>query len=654
MLCIIIAFFSILTFRLGYIQIIEGSKYSGISDKRRIKRRPLGALRGKIMDSNGVVLATNKHKFDVSIQYGDALYFDQKSGDALFPRLAKMKIHKKNSLKECKECHEEQEELFNRLLYTLEIDRQALLQKCSKIVKRVEKIKKGVSERNKKDIRVLEEISLHPIARDVDFKNVAKIEMFKDEFPNIFVEAKPYRWYPNKSMGAHIIGYTSELDRQAWKGYGFKDSPVDCNLPAAFSNTQKAANMAISSMCEAIDNKRTGIGNLFSMGYSGYVWAGKTGVEAHYNMPLLGNPGERFEEITCESSEIDRIIIERPSRVGENVFLTIDSSIQLLAETALGTQTGSIVVMNPWNGDVIAMASNPRFDPNTFNADFAEIIKDKRKPLLNRPAQSSLPPGSTFKIVTAIAALSEGAITPDTMLECYGWGGGLKKRFRCSSRRGHGMINVENALRHSCNVFFFKAAKKLGAGKLHKWSLKFGFGQRSGIDIPYERKGLLPKPKSVFETMNIAIGQGDLLASPLQITRMVGIVANGGRNIRPRLLKEIKNCSGDIIMKAEPEISAGMDIPQDVINVVKHGLIKVVSNGTARKVGIGKYKAAGKTGTAQTRKDNVNHAWFTGFAPYDAPEYCFTVLVERTPLHAAEATAYALRTILAGLFPVTQ
>ncbi|MGR3219950.1 MAG: peptidoglycan D,D-transpeptidase FtsI family protein [Candidatus Anammoxibacter sp.] len=647
---IIITLLFLLVVRLGYIQLIEGTKYSGISNKRRIKRTPIEALRGKIFDRNGLVLATNKHSFNVSVKYNDFLYYYLRQKKQLLPRLSKIKAHKKKT-ESCTGCHNEQENTFRNLLGLLDIDRHRLFDIAEKTVKRVEKIKESVSKRMGKEIRIVEETRLHPVAQNVPFKVIAKIESRKSDFPGIFVEIEPYRWYPYNQLAAHLIGYTDKIKESGWARYGFKENYTD-NWPLIMNcNSETYEKRTTLSFCDDIIDKSWSVDRLFELGYLGHVRAGRTGVEAYYNMALLGRQGERFEEITYENAKPNKIIIERPANSGDNIFLTINSNIQFVAEKALGNIRGAVIVMNPWNGEIIAMAGSPRFDLNTFNKDFHNIINDKRKPLLNRPIQSTLPPGSTIKVVTAIAALTENVITRQTMFKCTGRAGSDTNKFRCASKWGHGMISIEEALQRSCNEFFFQTAKELGGNLLHKWCNKFGFGQRSGIDVPYERKGLLPNPKSIWETMNTSIGQGDMLATPIQVTKMMAIVANGGYVVRPHVLKKITKYSGNVAGEVNIDKNKNLKIPANVMEIIKRALVRVVTDGTARSMGIDKYRVAGKTGTAETRNTKDNHAWFTGYAPHDDPEYCFTVLIEHTPMHAAEATGPVLRKLLAGLFP---
>ncbi len=650
LLSIIIALISVLIFRLGYIQIFENSKYSGISEDRRIKRTPIDALRGKIYDRTGVVLATNRHTFNVAVKYNDLLYYYLKREDKFFPRLLKLKAHKKDFVS-CDECHAKEDEMFAKLIDISVSGEDGLFETVKSIVKRVERIKESVSKRKGKEIRVLEEISFHHVVKDIAFDKVAELEVDKKRFPGIHVEVMPSRWYPYGSLASHILGYTDVIRCYEWDGYGFNNNPFDCDTDGDQDDGEELVDEALIGVCDGMEAKKLGLNRMFSSGYGGYVLAGRTGVEAYYNLSLLGKPGERFSEVTVGSSKIDKVIIEQPSKAGENIVLTMDGGLQLLAEKALGDRTGSVVVMDPRNGEIIVMASNPRFDPNTFKEDFSEILKNKRKPLLNRPLQGTLPPGSTFKIVTAVGALAEGVISDKMLVKCSGRLGSERNRFRCSSKYGHGMISVEEALEHSCNVYFYEVGKRLGSRLWRKWSEKFGFGTYSGVDVPYERKGLLPTPASSFEMMNVAIGQGSLLVSPIQITRMMAIIANGGYDVAPHILRGVTDYSGRVVLKSNDKNGGESIVPGSVVDVIKRGLVKVVTSGTARNIGIENYLVAGKTGTAEIRKEGNNHAWFTGFAPYDNPRYCFTVQVENTPEHAAEATAPIIQLLMAGLFP---
>lgn len=679
LLWIFVGLFSILIIRLAYLQIIEGYKYSGISDKRRIRTLPLDAVRGKVFDRNGILLAADKHSFNISVKYKDILYYYLQAKGEWLPRLSGIKSHEsyKGGAKTCNNCHGLQEGLFDMLSKVMGLDKDELVERAEKVVKRIETIKQDVSKKKGTEMRILEETLLHPIVTDVKFDKVVAIELYKEKFPGLFVEIKPIRWYPKADLASHILGYTSEINDEEWKGYGFKDawfsgSEMQADDPlrprSSIQNPQSEWEDG-SNIFEEISGKRLNVERMFSLDHFSSISVGKTGIEAYYNMWLLGSHGERFEEVTCENSIVNRIIIERPPRSGENVFLTLDSRVQALAEEALGMRPGSIIVMDPWDGAIIAMASYPYFDPNTFFTDFERLVKDKRKPLLNRSIQSTLPPGSIFKIVTAVAALTEGRLSIDTYFKCYGSLTSDQRRFRCYSKYGHGTLNLEEALEYSCNAFFFEAAKGLAGDLLYEWGKRFGFGQRCGIDLPYEHKGLLPRPGSIAEVKNVSIGQGAILATPLQITRMMAIIANGGMDIRPHLLDKIADDTGRILVDhghtmakeglpvafaTQTDIRTGEArglVSKEVAEIIKRGLIKVVTSGTAKNIGIDRYLVAGKTGTAETGRQDDNHAWFTGFAPYDHPKYCFTVLIEHTPQHAAEATGEALRTLLAGLFP---
>ena len=646
---IIITLFFVLILRLGYIQIIEGEKYSGISDKRRIRKRPIKAFRGKILDRNGEIFADNRHSFDIVAPYKDLLYFLLSQKGELIPRLQIISAHKDKS-KSCSVCHEKQELLFKRLVNVLEINKRSLMEIAEKTVRKVEIIKKDVSKRAGKDIVILEEVSKHPVIEDASFRKVAIAEAQEDNFPGIVVKTKPYRWYPNHNLAGHIIGYTQKVKKEMWENYKHKWECLDNGAMVLDYDINVERNKIPVSFCDKMNFKIMNIDRLFALGFLGDILIGKTGIESYYNMILSGNPGERYEELTYENSMANKIILERPPEAGENISLTIDINIQRVAREALGDLRGTVVIMDPWNGEIITMASSPGFNLNTFNKHYNQIVNDKNKPLLNRPIQSTLPPGSTFKIVTAVAALTEKIVTGNQLFKCYGQGGG-HKRFRCSSRYGHGMLSVEKAIHHSCNVYFFKVADEMGGKLLHKWGKLFGFGELSMIDIPYERKGILPKPKSVSECKNISIGQGRLLATPVQVTRMIATIANGGKMVTPHIIADINNATGSVTTHDDADSENTLKIPKSVLDIVKSGLAKVVTEGTGRKMGIEEYLVAGKTGTAETHRKNDNHTWFTGYAPYNNPKFCFTVLVEHSPLHAAEATAPVLRPVLAALFP---
>ncbi len=305
--------------------------------------------------------------------------------------------------------------------------------------------------------------------------------------------------------------------------------------------------------------------------------------------------------------------------------------------------------MDPWNGEVIAMAAFPRYNLNTLNKDYSTLSRNPQKPFLNRPIQSVLPPGSVFKIVTAIAALEENKIDENTQFACYG---SLKvggSRFRCFSKYGHGLLNVEEAIQYSCNIFFFEAAKVLGGSLLKKWADKLGLGNTTNIDLAYEKKGNMPESKSMSQTVNLSIGQGAMLVTPIQITRMIAMIANGGWYIRPHILQKLTDYNGNIILNNKHKPAERIDISEKNLDIIKRSLRRVVTDGTAKRTGLHELRVAGKTGTTQTAHDDINHAWFVGYAPFKNPKYCFTVVIEHTEGHGAEVAGPVVKNLLTQL-----
>ena len=611
---IILSLFLVIICRLFYLQMIEGGKYSGISDSKRIRTIGIDTLRGTIYDRNGEILAIDKHSFDLSVSYKKLYgsYICLKNN--IIPKLSEKRSRTiPQSL--CKECHPDNEVWINRIAELLKIPVTDIFKQSVQIVEKVEKIKNHVERRNKRKVYIREETVPHAIFTNISWENIAKLKVVVPKINGIEVDFKPMRWYPKQNLASHIIGYVGKLNSKELNDYNFKKRWFDNLSEKNESELEYFAHKSLSA-----DSL-----------------VGKTGIENIFNSRLMGIPGERFEEITLDTLQVNKIILERPPISGDNLFLTIDSRIQGVAEKILGKQRGSIVVMNPWNGEIIAMASSPRFDLNTLSKNFASISKNPDKPFLNRPIQSALPPGSTFKIVTAIAALEENSIDENTHFTCYGSLKLGKTRFRCFSNYGHGLLNLEEAIQYSCNVFFFETGRKLGGTSLSEWADKFGFGSVTGIELPYEKKGNMPRAASMYQVMNLSIGQGAMLVTPLQITKMMAMIANGGWKIKPHILKKITDDKGNILLNNDLKLFDRLNISEKNLDYVRRSLRKVVTDGTAKGVGFGEFRVAGKTGTAETSRKDDNHAWFSGYAPFENPKYCFTVIIEHTSSHGADA-----------------
>jgi len=616
--------------RLFYLQIIESEKYKGISQTRRIRTYPLEAVRGTIFDRYGEALAIDHHTFDVSVKYKNLLYSYITDGKNQVPRISGLEVHKETK-KACDSCHEGLDTWRERLSGILNVSGSELLEYAGQSIKKVERIKRNMEKRYGRAIRIKEESGYYPVISDISLKKAIQIEIEKNKIPGVRITPRPKRIYPHNDLASHVIGYMGKLTEKEWEKY-----------------SESWNNFVLNSSNSADKNTL-----LLYDGYAKEDFVGRAGVEAQYEEELRGLRGKRFEEITCNNAQIEKIVLERPPVPGNDLYLTIDSQIQAHAEKLLEKHVGAIIVMDPWTGEILAMANNPRFNTNTFSKDFNRLISDPVSPLLNRAIQGALPSGSIFKVITAIAALNENYIDMSTAFTCNGY---LKYKdivFRCWSNRGHGLVTIKDAIPHSCNVFFFETAKRIERDSLHNWAKKFGIGEKTGIDLLFEKTGNLPEIKTTATAMNVAIGQGALLTTPLQLVRLYAAIANGGTLVHPHVMLKVANKEGKV--KAfNTDHTKKVDIDTSILEVVQNALREVVTLGTARDKGLDVYKVAGKTGTAETGRENDNHAWFAGYAPYDDPRYSFVVLVEHTPEHAGTITGPIVRDLMSFLFPEVQ
>ena len=626
-LIIFIVFFIGIVVRLFQLQIVESNKYKGISKNRRIATYPLEATRGTIFDRNGMMLAMNQHTFDITVQYKNILYCYVRNNNTV-SRIAGMKAHK-NAKKTCGECHENQDVWVEKLSPLLGIPQNKLLSHAKQVVEKVERLKQNVEQKSGRVTRIKEEADYYPIASDVAWEKVIQIEINQNRYPGIRVTPRPIRIYPQRELASHILGYMSMLNEEEWKAY-----------------SNKWNNFILSSNITGTD-----ITPLLYDGYAENDCIGRSGVELQYEDELHGERGKRFEEITCKNTQVEKVILERPPVSGNDLYLTIDSQIQAYAEKSLGKNLGTIIVMNPWTGEILAMASYPRFNPNDVNKDFKKLIKHPSKPFLNRAIQSALPPGSIFKVITATAALSTNHINTQTNYECYGYTNYKNIIFKCWSEYGHGLVAIQDAIPYSCNVFFFETAKILGGDPLYTWAKNFGIGEKTGIDLPYEKSGNMPKMMNTATVMNVAIGQGALLTTPLHLARVYAAVANGGTLVQPHVLLKLTNDQGEVVRLFKPEKKQKLPVQPAALDTLRTALQEVVIRGTAKNTGLDVYKVAGKTGTAETGRQKDNHAWFVGYAPYDSPQYCFVILVEHTSGHGAEIAGPIAKELMSYLFP---
>ncbi|MDR2141184.1 MAG: penicillin-binding protein 2 [Deltaproteobacteria bacterium] len=408
---------------------------------------------------------------------------------------------------------------------------------------------------------------------------------------------------------------------------------------------------------------------------------GQSGIEQSQEALLHGKKGQRLTTVDSHGRILEELRAEYPEP-GHNIRLTINSRLQRVAQALLGERAGAIVVLDPRNFEILAMASSPTFNLRDFVGGVSaerwkSLTEDPFRPMENRAVGGQYPPGSTFKIAMALTALREGVITPESVFHC---GGALflgGSRFGCWARAGHGAVNLHRSLKESCDVYYYEVGRRLGVDRLANGVRRyFGLGRTLDVDLQTERSGLVPdqawklrrfgKPWNFGETLPVSIGQGYLLTTPLQVAQYTAVAANGGTLYRPHLVKEVTDFEGHLIKRVEPEIISQLDLRPDYTQAVRRALDAVVNEagGTGRRGQIPGVQVAGKTGTSQVisldryqlySRGGVlpwkyrEHAWFTAYAPADNPEVVVTVLLEHAGGGGANSAPLAAK-LLAAYF----
>ena len=441
-----------------------------------------------------------------------------------------------------------------------------------------------------------------------------QVEYFQEnslQLNGLGIEVKPVREYPEVTLASHLLGYIAEVS----------ESELAMEEFAAYNSGD---------------------------------YIGKNGIERSYEKYLHGDDGGRRIEVDARGRYL-RTLSETPPVPGHSLMLTIDIDLQRATEKALGDKAAAVVAIDVNSGEILSFASNPGFDPALFTRrmppeQWKAYLEDKRHPLENKALKGQYPPGSTFKIITALAGLSEGLIDEKTTVNCSGEYRLGKSTFRCWNKKGHGNVNLKKALRESCDVYFYQLGERLGVDRLALYAKKFGLGEPLGVGIENEKSGFVPttdwkKKKTgnkwfTGETLSVAIGQGSLTTTPIQLVAMTAGLATDGKIYRPHLVKKIFDREGNIIKEFPPELFKNIDLKPEYFRFVKEGLLAVVneSGGTGAAARLYEVKVAGKTGTSQVVKQNErkaanayqyrDHALFVAFAPYDKPEIAVAVIVE--------------------------
>jgi penicillin-binding protein 2 len=542
--------FVVLIGQLWYLQALEGGRLQELSDKNRIRVRPVAAPRGILFDRNGLPLVDNRPAFTLS----------------LIPREM-----------------EDPNTVLARLSVLLKIPLQELQASLDRVATD----------------------SLRPvrIRRGLSLEDVTKVEERKLELPGVIVEVEPQRVYPTNTFAAHLLGYVREVSEEQMRQGRYRRGDM----------------------------------------------IGQSGLERLLDDYLRGTDGGEQIEVDALGRPV-RIVKREEPNPGAQVITTVDRRIQEAAERALAGRPGAVVAIDPRNGDILAMTSSPAFGLDQFTGsldrdEWLRIVRDPMTPLMNRALQSQYAPGSVFKVVVAAAGLQEGSLTPADHIHCNGefhMGGWTFKDWK---EGGHGHVDLRSALIHSCNIFFYQAGLKVGADAIVRYARAFGLGALPGTDLGMEKAGFIPIPSvsrrrhrhgwQAGDTVNISIGQGPVLVTPMQVARMMAAIANGGILWKPRLVERVERADGTLAYASASKMTGQVNLSPVVLAFLRSALVGVVNEGgtgaAARLPGV---SIAGKTGTAQSvaksdASKGQDHAWFASFAPANDPQVVLVVLVER-------------------------
>lgn len=487
----------------------------------------------------------------------------------------------------------------------------------TRTIARVAALKEHLFRKAGRRFLIREEAVAHAVVHDVGLDAVARFRQHPERYENIDLRITTKRHYAQGDVAPHVVGYLQMVNAPELAEFGAE--------------------------YDGLREKRYGSSDMI----------GRTGAERTYNRHLRGCRGERITMVSTEGRRVSQTILEKPPVPGHDVYLTIDMRIQEAAERALGHQRGAIVVLRPSTGEILALATSPRYDVRTFGSDYVRLASDtENAPLLDRSIRGFLPPGSVFKVVTAAAGLASHKISAWQTFTCPGYKRVAGVRLGCWARHGHGVMNLHEAMVHSCNVYFYEVACLLTEEQLGEAARQFGYGGKVAMDIPVERPNPFPDLPSVASRMNTSVGQGDLAATPLQVAAMINVIANDGVFVQPYLTRCIVSQVGDVISSG-PDGTRREVVPKAAVQLVRKALIDVVRRGTAKGVGLDRFRVAAKTGTAQTSDDDRNHAWITGFAPYDGPKLSFSVVIESVPGHGGEVAGPVAARMLQEIVPMS-
>lgn len=468
------------------------------------------------------------------------------------------------------------------------------------------------------------------IKEGLSLQEVALIESHRMDLAGTLLEPEPQRNYLYGPLAAHLLGYVGEI------------SPAQMQDA---ENTDVLAGMSV----------------------------GQSGIEKTYDPFIRGEAGQKIIEVDAVGHEMKVLRVQEPAS-GNDLYLTIDLNVQKAAEEALGKEAGTIVAMNPRNGEILAMASHPAYDPNQLSqslspADWEALSSDPGHPLTNRATQGQYPPGSTFKLVVSTAALETKEVTPNEQIKCTGGFYFGRRIYKDWKRGGHGPIDLHSAIVQSCDVYFYEAGRRVGIDRLADYAFRYGLGQPTGIELGSEKSGLIPTTEwkrrikgEIWypgETLSASIGQGFVTVTPLQLADLIGTVAMSGVRYQPHLIKAIRDQATGRLFEFPPVRVGRVDISEKTYKTIRRALAGVVSepHGTGAAAQSKWVSIGGKTGTAQVvemragvltkslPREFQDHAWFIAFAPVDDPQIAVAVLIEHGG-HGGETAAPPARQVI--------
>jgi len=585
-----------LTGRLAQLQVIQAGQYATMASNNQFNFRLVPPPRGRILDRDGVVIAGNRPSFRVLVVRDETRDLDQTL------------------------------DLLGRLLPDTMDRRRSII----------------------REVNAAPRFSPVPVKSDLTWEEFARVNLYANELPGVMADMNEARYYPYGGAFAHVIGYVAK--------------PNDRDIKAIEDRGEQVPEI------------------LYNPGFR----IGRQGVEKSFDTDLRGEAGGNRVEVDARG----RVVAEdiggsKPAVPGKDVVLTLDADVQNRALEVFGEESGGCVVMDVRNGDILCMVSAPSFDPNLFvggvpSRVYGALRDYERKPLLDKAIYGSFPPGSTFKMTTALALLDAG-VNPAERVVCTGGYRYGNRTFRCWKRGGHGAMDMHNAIKNSCDTYFYHLCNRAGVDRIARVAEDLGFHQTYEIGIAGQSKGTMPSRawKADYarrtrnpnpdagtwypgETLSVAIGQGAVSTTALQLAVMTARLANARKAITPRLVKSVGGVE-------RPPAGASRDLPfsQEHLNIVRGGMVAVANDVTgtayrASQLGLGDIQMAGKTGTAQSRdyRDgesrgprNANwsrrdHAIFVAFAPHDAPRYAIALIIQHAPAGGAADAAPKAREIM--------